>query len=183
MTEMAHGTIVVQSGEAVLPRWWRTVDRVTIGCVLALFAIGILLGFAASPPLAERNGHEPFHYVIRQFAFGGLALTVMVLVSMMSPTTVRRLGVLGFFAAHGGADAAADLRHRLRAGGGALVLARLRLGAAVGIPQARLRRLHRLDDRGLDRDRRAAGQDGVAGGHHDHRRLPRACSRISGRRR
>jgi cell division protein FtsW len=85
--------------EAVLPRWWRTVDRVTIGCVLALFAIGILLGFAASPPLAERNGHEPFHYVIRQFAFGGLALTVMVLVSMMSPTTVRRLGVLGFVAA------------------------------------------------------------------------------------
>ena len=101
MTEMAHGTIVVQSGEAVLPRWWRTVDRVTIGCVLALFAIGILLGFAASPPLAERNGHEPFHYVIRQFAFGGLALTVMVLVSMMSPTTVRRLGVLGFVAAIG----------------------------------------------------------------------------------
>jgi cell division protein FtsW len=101
MTEMAHGTIVVQSGEAVLPRWWRTVDRVTIGCVLALFAIGILLGFAASPPLAARNGHEPFHYVIRQFAFGGLALTVMVLVSMMSPTTVRRLGVLGFVGAVG----------------------------------------------------------------------------------
>jgi cell division protein FtsW len=101
MTEMAHGTIVVQSGEAVLPRWWRTVDRLTIGCVLALFAIGILLGFAASPPLAERNGHEPFHYVIRQFAFGGLALTVMVLVSMMSPTTVRRLGVLGFIGAMG----------------------------------------------------------------------------------
>ncbi|MCU4652879.1 putative lipid II flippase FtsW [Roseibacterium sp. SDUM158016] len=99
MTEIAHGTIVVQSGEAVLPRWWRTVDRVTIGCILALFAIGILLGFAASPPLAERNNHDPFHYVIRQFAFGGMALTVMVLVSMMSPTSVRRLGVLGFFAA------------------------------------------------------------------------------------
>ena len=65
------------------------------------FAIGILLGFAASPPLAERNGHAPFHYVIRQFAFGGLALSVMVLVSMMQPVTVRRLGVLGFFAAMG----------------------------------------------------------------------------------
>jgi cell division protein FtsW len=101
MTEIAHGTIVVQSGEAVLPRWWRTVDRVTIGCILGLFAIGILLGFAASPPLAERNGHDPFHYVIRQAAFGGLALVVMVLVSMMTPTTVRRLGVLGFFAALG----------------------------------------------------------------------------------
>jgi cell division protein FtsW len=101
MTEIAHGVIVVQSGEAVLPRWWRTVDRVTIGCILALFAIGILLGFAASPPLAERNGHDPFHYVIRQCAFGGMALSVMVLVSMMTPKSVRRLGVLGFFAALG----------------------------------------------------------------------------------
>jgi cell division protein FtsW len=101
MTEMAHGTVIVQSGEAVLPRWWRTVDRVTIGCVLTLFAIGLLLGFAASPPLAERNGHDPFHYVIRQAAFGGMALAVMICVSMMSPKTIRRLGVLGFFAAVG----------------------------------------------------------------------------------
>ncbi|MBY6200831.1 putative lipid II flippase FtsW [Maritalea mobilis] len=99
MTEIAHGTVIVQSGEAVLPRWWRTVDRVTLGCILALFAIGILLGFASSPPLAERNGHDPFHYVIRQAAFGGMALSVMVFVSMLSPTTVRRMGVLGFFAA------------------------------------------------------------------------------------
>jgi len=99
MTEMAHGTVVVQSGEAILPRWWRTVDRVTIGCILALFAIGILLGFAASPPLAERNGHDPFHYVSRQAFFGILAMTAMVLVSMLSPLQVRRLAVLGFFGA------------------------------------------------------------------------------------
>jgi len=99
MTEMAHGTVVVQSGEAVLPRWWRTVDRVAIGCILALFVIGILLGFAASPPLAERNGHDPFHYVSRQAAFGSMALVVMMLVSMMTPQTVRRLAILGFFAA------------------------------------------------------------------------------------
>lgn len=99
MTEIAHGTVIVQSGEAILPRWWRTVDRVTIGCVLTLFAIGLLLGFAASPPLAARNGHEPFHYVIRQFVFGGMGLSLMLLVSMMSPTTIRRLAVLGFFGA------------------------------------------------------------------------------------
>ena len=101
MTEIAHGTVIVQSGEAVLPRWWRTVDRVTIFCVLTLFAIGILLGFAASPPLAERNGHPPFHYVNRQAVFGGLALSVMLLVSMIGPVTIRRLGVIGFFAAMG----------------------------------------------------------------------------------
>ncbi|MEJ6389095.1 putative lipid II flippase FtsW [Gymnodinialimonas ulvae] len=99
MTEMAHGTVIVHTGDAVIPRWWSTIDRVTIGCIFGLFAIGILLGFAASPPLAERNDHEPFHYVIRQAAFGGLALFVMIVVSMMTPTNVRRLGVLGFFGA------------------------------------------------------------------------------------
>jgi cell division protein FtsW len=99
MTEIAHGTVIVQSGEAVLPRWWRTVDRVTIFCIFTLFAIGILLGFAASTPLAERNGLDPFHYVTRQAGFGGLALMVMLLVSMLGPLTIRRLGVLGFFGA------------------------------------------------------------------------------------
>ena len=99
MTEIAHGTVIVQSGEAVIPRWWRTVDRVTIFCVLVLFAIGILLGFAASTPLAERNGLDPFYYVTRQLAFGGMALIVMLMVSMMAPVTIRRMAVIGFFGA------------------------------------------------------------------------------------
>lgn len=99
MTEIAHGTVIVQSGEAVIPRWWRTVDRVTIFCIFSLFAIGILLGFAASTPLAERNGLDPFYYVTRQAAFGGLALMVMLLVSMLNPLNIRRIGVLGFFGA------------------------------------------------------------------------------------
>ena len=101
MTEIAHGTVIVHSGEAVLPRWWRTVDRVTIFCVLALFAIGLLLGFAASTPLAQRNGLDPFHYVTRQAFFGGLALAVMLVVSMIGPVSIRRLGVIGFFLAMG----------------------------------------------------------------------------------
>ena len=96
---MAHGTVLVQSGEAILPRWWRTVDRITLTCILALFLIGLLLGFAASPPLAERNGEAPFYYVNRQAFFGGLALIVMVLASMLRPAQVRRFGVVGFFGA------------------------------------------------------------------------------------
>jgi cell division protein FtsW len=46
--------------------------------------------------LAERNGLDPFHYVQRQAFFGGVAMVVMVLFSMMSPEMVRRIGVLGF---------------------------------------------------------------------------------------
>ncbi len=93
MTEMVYGTVVPQAGEAVLPRWWRTIDKPTFLAVFGLFAIGLLLGLAASPPLAERNNVEPFHYVVRQAQFGGLALTVMVILSMCSPKNIRRIGV------------------------------------------------------------------------------------------
>ena len=96
MTEMVHGGVRVQSGEPVLPRWWRTIDKWTLAAVFGLFGIGLLLGLAASVPLAERNGLPPFYYVERQLAFGGMALAAMVLTSMMSPDVVRRLAVLGF---------------------------------------------------------------------------------------
>ncbi len=96
MTEIAHGAIVVLPGEAIVSRWWRTIDKGVLGALVLLFALGLLLGFAASVPLAERNGLPAFHYVYRQAFFGGLAFVVMIVASMMSPRMVRRLGVVGF---------------------------------------------------------------------------------------
>ncbi len=96
MTEMVHGTLPRADGDPLLPRWWRTIDKWSLSCVLILFGIGLLLGFAASPPLAERNGLSPFHYVQRQALFGGLAVLVLFGVTMMRPRMVRRLAVLGF---------------------------------------------------------------------------------------
>ena len=96
MTEMVYGAVRVQTGEPILPRWWRTVDKWTLSCIVSLFGIGLLLGFAASPPLAGRNGLDAFYYVQRQAFFGGVALTVAMVVSMMSPQVIRRYAVLGF---------------------------------------------------------------------------------------
>lgn len=96
MTEMVYGAVPVRDGEPILPKWWRTVDRWSLSCVLLLFAIGLLLALAASVPLAEKNGFPPFHYVARQAFFGSVALVVMFITSMMSPVVVRRLAVLGF---------------------------------------------------------------------------------------
>ncbi|MGL4280303.1 MAG: putative lipid II flippase FtsW [Albidovulum sp.] len=96
MTEMVFGTAPSRVGEPVLPRWWRTIDRWSLACVLVLFGIGLLLGLAASVPLAEKNGLDPFYYVTRQAFFGGVGLAAMVLISMMAPDMVRRMGVLGF---------------------------------------------------------------------------------------
>ncbi|MGX0877434.1 cell division protein FtsW [Roseovarius sp. MBR-154] len=99
MTEMVYGAVPQRDAEPILPKWWRTIDKWSFSCVLILFGIGILLGLAASPPLAEKNGLAPFHYVQRQAFFGVLALIAMVLTSMMRPDLVRRLAVISFLAA------------------------------------------------------------------------------------
>ncbi|WP_083099383.1 putative lipid II flippase FtsW [Pseudophaeobacter leonis] len=96
MTEMVYGAVPVPTGEPILPKWWRTLDKWSISSILMLFVLGLLLGLAASVPLAERNGFDNFHYVQRQAIFGVTALTAMILTSMMSPQLVRRLAVLGF---------------------------------------------------------------------------------------
>ncbi|MBB3993639.1 cell division protein FtsW [Sulfitobacter undariae] len=96
MTEMVYGAVPVRDGEPILPKWWRTLDKWALSCILMLFAVGMLLGLAASPPLAEKNGFEPFYYVQRQAFFGGLAMIAMLLTSMMTPTVVRRLAVVAF---------------------------------------------------------------------------------------
>ena len=96
MTEMVYGSAPSRDGEPILPRWWRTIDRWSLSCVLILFGIGLLLGLAASPPLAERHGYPAFYYVERQAAFGGLAMMTLFAFTLMSPRSVRRLAVLGF---------------------------------------------------------------------------------------
>lgn len=96
MTEMVHGPLPVEVREAIIPRWWRTVDRWTMASVLFLFVLGIILALAASPPLAERNGLPAFHYVERQAVFGVLALIAMIITSMMAPSTVRRWATVAF---------------------------------------------------------------------------------------
>jgi len=96
MTEMVYGSMPSRVSEPVIPRWWRTIDKLSLVAVLVLCAIGLLLGLAASVPLAERNGLDTYYYVTRQAFFGVMALVAIFGVSMMSPAMVRRLGVLGF---------------------------------------------------------------------------------------
>lgn len=96
MTEMVYGSMPARVGEPVLPRWWRTIDKWSMTSIMMLFGIGLLLGLAASVPLATRNGLDPFHYVQRQAIFGGMAMVAMMATSMMTPQLVRRLSVIGF---------------------------------------------------------------------------------------
>jgi len=96
MTEMIYGVPTRAVDDPIIPRWWRNVDRWSLIAVFVLFFIGLLLGMAASPPLAESNQKPHFYYVYRQAFFGIISLALMVFISMMPLIMVRRLSLFGF---------------------------------------------------------------------------------------
>ena len=76
--------------------WWHSVDRWSLGAVVLLFATGIVLALAASPPLAQKNGLWTWHYVVRHVFFAAVAVGLIAGASMQSPRRIRRLGVVLF---------------------------------------------------------------------------------------
>jgi cell division protein FtsW len=97
MTELTFRAMLVRRPEgSVIGNWWQSVDRWSLGALLAIFAVGAVLGLAASPPLAEKNGLWTYHYVVRQAIFAVMGLGVIGILSMMDVTAIRRLGVLLF---------------------------------------------------------------------------------------
>jgi cell division protein FtsW len=97
MTEMIYGVPSRVMDDPILPRWWRNVDRWSLLAVFVLFCIGLLLCMAASPPLAESNQKVHFYYVYRQAGFGIISLLIMIVISMLPLTLVRRFALSGFF--------------------------------------------------------------------------------------
>ena len=79
---------------SVLGRWWWTVDRWSLGAILIIVALGVLLSFAASPPVADRLNLGTFFFVKRHMIMVPPALVLMISVSLLSPQQVRRFASL-----------------------------------------------------------------------------------------
>ena len=82
-----------------LADWWWTVDRALLGAVLVLMGAGLVLSFAASPPVAEDKGVATFHYVIRHAIFIVPALVILIAASFLDPRRVLRIGLMTFVVA------------------------------------------------------------------------------------
>ena len=87
---------VPRDDRSVIGQWWWTVDRWSLGAILAIMAFGVLLTLAASPPAAERIGADSFMFAKRQFLFLPMALCLMLAISLASPRHVRRMALLVF---------------------------------------------------------------------------------------
>lgn len=77
-----------------IAEWWWTIDKSLLAGLILLLLVGVLLSFAASPPVAERLGLGAWHFIIRQALFAALALPVMVGTSFL-PHRAARIAALG----------------------------------------------------------------------------------------
>ncbi len=83
--------------ESELPMWWKTIDKLSLFSLLGLFLCGLLLGMAASIPLAESNGKDVFYYVKRQLFYGAISFFIIIFLSILSIKENRRIFLIGFF--------------------------------------------------------------------------------------
>ena len=69
--------------------WWWTVDRELLGALVLLLLAGIILSFAASPPVAERLNLSSWFFVVRHVLFSIPTLAIMVAVSFLNARQAR----------------------------------------------------------------------------------------------
>ena len=84
---------------AELRIWWREVDRVTLGLILALMAFGSVAVAAGSPASASRLSTaaeqlSPLYFFTRHIAWQFVGIIVMLGVSMLNREQARRLAVV-----------------------------------------------------------------------------------------
>lgn len=84
---------------AELRIWWREVDRVTLGLILALMAFGSIAVAAASPASADRLSTaqetlSPLYFFTRHLAWQFVGILVLLGVSMLNREQARRLAVV-----------------------------------------------------------------------------------------
>lgn len=89
-------TPFTRADTSILGQWWWTVDRWSLAAIAALMAFGALLAAASSPAVAERIGLDEFYFIKRHFMLLPIAIAMILAVSAMTPTQVRRMAVIAF---------------------------------------------------------------------------------------
>ncbi|NBN63371.1 putative lipid II flippase FtsW [Pannonibacter tanglangensis] len=82
--------MVSRADRGPLSEWLWTVDHYLLAAFMLLMIGGVVLSFAASPPVAERLGVESFFFVKKQATFLLPSMAVMLGLSLMTPRLIRR---------------------------------------------------------------------------------------------
>lgn len=71
--------------------WSFTVDHALLSAFSALIALGLVLSLAASPAVAIKKGLPTYYFVERHALFAVASGVILVAISFLSPTGVRRM--------------------------------------------------------------------------------------------
>ncbi|MTH97930.1 putative lipid II flippase FtsW [Roseibium sp. RKSG952] len=88
--------MVSRADRSRFAEWLWTVDHYLLAAFVLLMVGGVVLSFAASPPVAERIGVDTFFFVKRQAVFLIPAIAIMLAGSLMTPRLVRRVALVIF---------------------------------------------------------------------------------------
>ncbi|WP_153768248.1 putative lipid II flippase FtsW [Labrenzia sp. CE80] len=88
--------MVSRADRSRVAEWLWTVDHYLLAAFFLLMFGGVVLSFAASPPVAERLGVETFFFVKRQAIYLIPAIGIMLAGSLMTPRMVRRMALAVF---------------------------------------------------------------------------------------
>ena len=88
--------VLSRSERSHLTEWWFTVDRTVLGLSFLLLAFGIVMLLSASPPVAMRKDLPHFFFVQRQLVFAVFGSVLLLAVSFLSPSNIRRLSLALF---------------------------------------------------------------------------------------
>lgn len=88
--------MVSRADRSRFAEWLWTVDHYLLAGFFLLMIGGVVLSFAASPPVAERLNLETYFFVKRQAVFLIPAIGLMLAGSLLSPRMVRRAALVVF---------------------------------------------------------------------------------------
>ncbi|CAO4847113.1 MAG: putative peptidoglycan glycosyltransferase FtsW [Holosporales bacterium] len=87
--------LIPRRDNTLVGRWWWTIDRWSLAGLLMIIVIGIIMSFAASPPVAHRLNLGTFFFVKRHILMTLPAVGLMIGISLLSPIQIRRLSTIG----------------------------------------------------------------------------------------
>ncbi|WP_150525451.1 putative lipid II flippase FtsW [Roseibium sediminis] len=91
--------MVSRADRSRFAEWFWTVDHYLLAAFGILLMSGVVFSFAASPPVAERIGLEPFYFVKRQALFLIPSIIIIIGASLLSPRLIRRAALVTFIVA------------------------------------------------------------------------------------
>lgn len=84
---------LARTNTTLVGRWWWTVDRWTLAALFLLIFMGILLIMAASPAVADQHHWSSFHFIKKHIIFLVPTLGILIGVSLLSLTDIKRFAV------------------------------------------------------------------------------------------